>query len=64
MSVSKMLGFKAPKVPNPTMPQSPSMAGTGTDITPQLNYSSLISTSGAGLKRKPITAKRTILGGA
>lgn len=63
MSVSKILGFKAPKVPNPSSPQMPSMAGTGTDVAPKLNYSSLISTSGAGLKRKPNTAKRTILGG-
>lgn len=63
MSLKKILGLKTPKVPNPTSPQSPSMAGVGTEGAAQLNYSSLISTSAAGLKRKANTTKRTLLGG-
>jgi hypothetical protein len=63
MSLKKL--FPKPKEPAiPSTPQEPSMAGQGTESAPQLNYSSLISTSAGGLKRKATTAKRTILGGA
>jgi hypothetical protein len=62
MSLKKLFP-KPPKVPNPAVPQTP-QAGAATDLTQPLNYSSLISTSAGGLKRKAPVAKRTLLGGA
>ena len=63
--------FSSPKIEKPTPPApaptqaDASVRGAGQRVAGQnIGYSSLISTSASGLKRKADTAKRSLIGGA
>lgn len=62
------MSFLAPKVAKPKPPAPPPTPADTTRIDEfdkaRTGYSTLIATSGAGLKKKATTAKRTLLGGS
>lgn len=59
------MGFLSPKAPKPKPPPNPAIAAqSGEDsMNPAGGYSSLISTTAQGLKRKANTQRTSLLGG-
>lgn len=63
-AVKNLFKPKLPEIKPTNMPTPAAAANAGQTETPALNFSSLISTSAGGLKRKANTAKRSLLGGS